>query len=273
MAMLDILYSEHTLLAKTPAVPSMLTKPQLKIRKSNTLEEITVELCAIVNDSDETLNARIQKLLTTLDTNNLFHHYHDMIDKLKEAKALLEAIYNNNLIAPMNSARKAKQRAFSIVDCGCGLHGILHMFRSNSSDLDLPVRIIGIDLHKSILQLQQNNSFPNVTFIGHVGDMASTDHTVIKNAPFNVVLYSCSLFENDITRHIHWANKQLQMGGMLIIADVVRRFPDNFETTVQSCGFKCRIPYKICDIFQVWPFEKDSNNTDESQTINLRPYS
>jgi hypothetical protein len=102
--------------------------------------------------------------------------------------------------------------------------------------------------------------------------MASTEKAVTKSASFNVVLYSLSLFENDITRHINWANRQLKMGGILIIADVIRRFSDDFEKSVKKCGFKCRSPYKICDLFQVWTFEKESNMIDETQTVQLKPY-
>ena len=90
-----------------------------------------------------------------------------------------------------------------------------------------------------------------------------------------MVLYNLSLFENDITRHMIWANKQLKIGGMLIIADIIGRFPNDpneFETSVKNYGFKRRGSYKICDLFQVWSFEKDSNNIDELQTVQLKPY-
>ena len=198
LSMLDILYSEHTSRSKispyasrttvcqpiTTAPQLMTTAPRLITPRFSKLQSITARLCRIATKSDEAVDTRIQQLKRVLSNDNLFQQYHDMIGQFKEAKELSESIYNNNLIAPMNSARKAKQEVFSLVDCGCGLHGILHIFIANSSDLDLPVRIIGIDLHESILQLKTSETTPNVTFIGHVGDMASTDETVINNSPF-----------------------------------------------------------------------------------------
>jgi hypothetical protein len=271
LSVLEIFYTEHTSLSKVSAVTPKVTLPQRTKEHHDELREITAKLCAIINNPAETLDENIEKLRATLSVNNLFQHYHALIGKFQDAKELSESIYKNSLIAPMNSATKAKQNTFSIIDCGCGLHGIMHIVRENSLALDLPVHVIGIDLQKSILQLKHiEPAVANVIFTAHVADMASNDEIINKNAPFNVVLYCLSLFENDITRHISWANKQLKIGGMLIIADLDRRFPNSFEKSVKKYGFKNYSSYQIANRFRVSSFKKVSDNIDESQTVQLK---
>lgn len=272
LGMLDILYAEHTSLLKAASIFQRTTVSQRTPNQPSDLKKITADLCRIVDNPDEMIKIRIDKLKNALHANNLFQEYHNLIRQSEAIETLSRSIYNNNLSTPMNSARKAKQDAFTIVDCGCGLYGIVHIFRKNSSELDLPVHVFGIDLHEEILKLEKLKPvIQNVIFTGCVADMASTNQLDLQNTTYNVVLYCLSLFENDITRHICWANNQLKTGGMLIIADVIRRFSQNFRTSVEKHGFEGLDPYTVCDQFEVWIFKKQSCSNDLI-TVQLNPY-
>ncbi|CAF0937166.1 unnamed protein product [Adineta steineri] len=273
LSMLDILYSEHASFSKVLSESQVTMTPERTTIITSELKKITTDLCKIVDNPDEMIDTKVDKLKKALQTDNLFEKYHDLISQHEAIKSLSKSIYDRDLYKPMSLVQKARDPDFSIIDCGCGLHGIVRIFRANSSDFDLHVRVLGIDLHKSILELENlQPADPKVTFKAHVEDMASNNVAQLQNASTNVVLYCLSLFENDITRHINWANKQLKISGTLIIADVFRRFPSNFKFLIEKHGFIGQEPYKICDVYEVWSFKKQLDTINDSDTVQLKPY-
>lgn len=86
------------------------------------------------------------------------------------------------------------------------------------------------------------------------------------------MIYSLSLFKNNITRHTEWAYQQLKENGYIIIADVDRRFPKGFQNAMKETGFHCRVNSKT-DSFSVWLFRKEIRPALYSvPTVTLDPF-
>ncbi|CAF1395462.1 unnamed protein product [Adineta ricciae] len=248
MALLDILYSEHTKQSKSisPVSPPATTTSY----NPSDLQTWTKKYCDILN-KDYDINVNIEQLKNVFNSDNNFQRYHEMLKDLPEKTDLSENIFTS-LEGVINGS--SQKTPCKIIDCGCGLNGIFHTLLERLEDISHAIRVIGIDLHSDICkQVDFGNS--TVMFQAIVGDMASNDEVVINNDPYDAVIYSLSLFENDISRHVEWTSQRLRTNGRLIIADVQRRFPADFEENVKKAGFRRHSKFQTKS-FTIWVFTK-----------------
>ena len=59
--------------------------------------------------------------------------------------------------------------------------------------------------------------------------MPDTDDLKPNESHFDIVVYNCAFFLNDITVYLSWAWRNLAINGVLLIANLARRFPPNFR--------------------------------------------
>lgn len=144
-----------------------------------------------------------------------------------------------------------------IADCGCGMHGLIETIHQSLKeklrfDNLRPIHVTGFDLCDEIVKLEERYTDVDVKlqFQAVVGDMsqdissggsqataAAVAGSVEPSSLFDVVVYNCSLFENDCVRHFRWAYEHLTDHGLLVVVTIARLLPKNWENLFEKCGF------------------------------------
>jgi ubiquinone/menaquinone biosynthesis C-methylase UbiE len=153
--------------------------------------------------------------------------YHDLLESAKKnwkdyrlasdwtiSQIIQAADYSNILVA----------------DCGCGRGGVakalIKQVTEHKTNIDNSINVHGSDVCSEIDSLKDELSFTNlVTFHPHCGDMAfQTDITT-----FDFVIFSLSLFGNDVSNYMKWAYQHLKTSGKLLIIDIKGRKFENLK--------------------------------------------
>ncbi len=278
LAFIDILYHENIVEAPEAA---------------GDLASWTKLLAGIVNNPQHcNATARMQSLTDYWrNAGDFFARYHEAIASAEAVQAVsrtIVALITSALLPLVRTTNRHNPSRYTIMDAGCGMNGVFwylsehYQMPDNSDSMpEIPgiLRVIGADLHPLIRQqTTAAEDQMKVHFRAHVGDMCLPQdtcewlhdaHEVRHGCDF--IVYSLSLFETDVTRHVQWAYENLAPTGTLYIADVVHRFPDTFRTSMLHQGFDQSLLHHA-GMFQIRSFEKSTVRPRRDQSVELLPY-
>jgi len=231
LSMLEILYCDHIVRAPAPA-----GGPPAE----HTLQAMTKRVATLINDMDRPIEDRLDDVREYYTESNQFATYHALLGKYSEARNLAAALveWATNRVELAMAMDKPR---LTVVDAGCGLHGMVHVFRQVeiNSQAAFEVHVHGYDLDMLIKEQEADNESSTVKFHAHVADMivAEPDED-LKDGAVDGVVYNLSLMETNVTRHIKRAHALLSPGkGTLVIADISSRFPLDFVDRLRAAGF------------------------------------
>ncbi|KAI8588413.1 hypothetical protein BDZ88DRAFT_439987 [Geranomyces variabilis] len=292
LAFIDILYHEN--IVEAPEVSR--TTPILPVSAASDLAKWTEQLGRVVNSCEHAdVSSRVDALASCWQSNPCFFaRYHEALASIHSAQILSRTIAAlisaklGDLVSDQDDQGHLCPPPFTIMDAGCGMHGVFkslaqhYAISENSYGMaSTPgiFRIIGSDLHPLIkTQTTGPEDQGPVHFQAYVGDMCVAreacgwlDDAHITRGGCNFIVYSLSLFETAVTRHLQWAYRNLAPHGMLFIADIPRRFPATFNQSVMEQGF-VRPSKHVLEAFEIRSFRKSTAIRSRQGSVELLPY-
>ncbi len=285
LSMLEILFKEHVRHSEEEEEE----EEEDPWPKESVLRTVTAHVSKLF-DTDGTIDDRVQAVMDYYKQNDNFAPYHALIGEHSEMQNLSTLLVSwaddvVDIAAAMHNEDDDPVNLI-VVDGGCGMHGMVQIFRQLEGNQQLQqlidqgrhVRIHGFDLDEKIREQEADNNASAVQFKAHVADMIANmpkAENDLKNGCVHAVVYNLSLMETDITRHIRRAHELLQFypfRGHLVIADVASRFPPDFAARITAVGFSVGKGTEVGP-FKLFKFKKGNRVfTDPQEPIQLKLY-
>jgi len=258
LSMMEILYKERIRGSQVQSPTSLApVLPSQPLPSESEIKRLTREFRDKINNDGWEEYVKFVTSIDSNDSRSLWNKYHDAleaVDRTNTNSTVLQQI--SNYVDSLGNMPEFVM----IADCGCGRSGLIIQLRNaiNYPLLTFQINVFGTDVSEDIKQLEnENGKYQNALFTARVGDMAPD-----RDINFHIILYSLSLFENDITRHIQWASEHLIQDGRLIIIDVVTRFPKNFAEALSQFGFslpRLGRKFEVTHDFALYNFKKSGD--------------